>query len=448
MNQMSSEEKPNQFAPYSINASHAVVESQRCLGCHDAPCTQACPVHIDVPGFIRRIAQGNLEGSNQLLIERNPLAAVCGLICPTADLCEGACVLPQMGQRPIRIGALQYFVANQFQFCDTLINNDRARRIAVIGSGPSSIGCAVVLRRHGHQVHIFERNSKLGGLVSTVIPSYRLLSGALMQELSRIEKYGIDYHFGVNVTPEFFVQLENQFDAVFLGIGLSRLNPGMFPDSSQSGVRPAMDLLSDARLYAQGEIKKPGIGEMVVVIGGGNVALDAAIVAKKTGAERAIVLYRRSLEEMPAWRSEYLDATAQGVEFRWLSIVKQVVVENNQVRAIEVQPMRRTQTLQGRRRGVEPDPSALTYMMPCDMVLLALGQQLDKTWAEEAGISLTDQGSIDVDQTTHQTRRPGIFAGGEAVIGGATAVHCIADGMAAGLSIHSWLTEKGNDLDG
>jgi NADPH-dependent glutamate synthase beta subunit-like oxidoreductase len=180
----------------------------------------------------------------------------------------------------------------------------------------------------------------------------------------------------------------------------------------------------------------------VVVIGGGNVALDAAIAAKRSGSERVIVLYRRSLEEMPAWRSEYLDAAQQGIEFRWLSTIKRIIDEHNRVSAIEVQPMRRTPALPGKRRGVEPDPLSSTYTLPCDTILLALGQRLDHGWAEKADIPAINGESLAIDLMTHQTSQPGIFAGGEAVLGGATAVACIADGMAAGHSMHNWLTKQ------
>lgn len=447
MKPLSPEAKTSRFAPYSINAGHAIVEAQRCLGCHDAPCTQACPVHIDVPGFIRRIAQNNLAGSNQLLLERNPLAAVCGLICPTADLCEGACVLPQMGQQAVRIGALQYFVADQFPGQEVVAENGLGKRIAVIGSGPSGLSCAVVLRRYGHQVHLFDRSNGPGGLVAHVIPPYRLLPEALERELRRLEKYGIAFHFGVEVTPEMVCRFEKEYDAVYLGIGLSEVNTASFPGSNFRGVRPALEFLEEARLSASDKLPVPGSGETVVVVGGGNVALDAAIIAKKSGAERVIVLYRRSLEEMPAWRSEYIDAAEWGVEFRWLSTINRIVGEENHVKALEVQPMRRTEALPGKRHGVEPDLSAPPYLLPCQTVLLALGQRLDEAWANEAEVPISGQGTLSVNLLTHQTDHPKLFAGGEAMMGGTTAVTCIADGMAAGNSIHNWLVRQGSDTN-
>lgn len=432
----------------SMNASQALVEAHRCLGCHEAPCTQACPVHIDVPGFIRRIAQGNLAGANQLLVERNPLAAVCGLICPTEDLCEGACVLPRLGQMAVRIGDLQYFAADQFPRTEEIFEQPPSKRIAVVGGGPSGLGCAVALRRLGCDVHLFDRSATLGGLVGKVIPAYRLIPNAMQREIVRLQQHGIKFHFSTDVTPRMIDLFAREYDAVFLGIGLSRLADSEFTGVNLSGLRQAMELLDEARLFAAHRGPKPEVGGTVVVVGGGNVALDAAVIAKTSGAERVIVLYRRTLEEMPAWRSEYLDAAEQGIEFRWLSTIKSFESRDGRIIAVEVQPMRRVEPQPGQRRGVEPDLSAPAYRLPCDTVLLALGQQLDLSWVEDAGIAANHRGVLEVNPKNYQTNRRGVFAGGEAAIGGSTAVACIADGMAAGRSIYNWLMEQEADNDG
>lgn len=430
-------------APLAMNYSQALVEAQRCLGCYDAPCTQACPVHIDVPGFIHRLADENLAGSNDLLVERNPLAAICGLVCPTMDLCEGACVLPDTGQSPIRIGALQYLVASRFQVCEPLEQNPGPRRIAVVGGGPSSIGCAIVLRRRGHEVHLFERASSLGGLIGQVIPAYRLPAEAAAHDLGRLQQSGINFHLGADITPEGLAELEREYDAVFIGIGLGDLNIGAVPGSDLDGVTLAMDFMKQARLYAGGRAAKPDVGETVVIAGGGNVALDAAILARQFGAERSIVLYRRSLAEMPAWRSEYIDAAAAGVEFRWLSTIRNVMGKEGRVKAVEVQPMRRTGVGPDGRRGVEKDPEASPYLLPCNKVLLALGQTLDRTWIESLGLDISSRGTVRVDPRTYQTSRLKIFSGGEAASGGTTVVACIAQGLAAGQAMHEWLETRG-----
>jgi glutamate synthase (NADPH/NADH) small chain len=435
---MSDIKESHRTEPLSIDLSQALFEANRCLFCYDAPCMEACPVHIDIPGFIKRLAEQNFAGSVELLFEANPLATVCGLVCPTEDLCEGACVLPAVGQRPIRIGALQYFVASQFQEPEREPPSDGQGRVAVIGGGPSGIGCAVTLRRLGYVVDVFEREERFGGLVNQVIPEYRLPQEVVDQDLERLLGMGIALH-SEELTSERIAGLADQYDAVFLGVGMGIEPEFVAPGTDLSGVMQALDFLREAREHTQGQAPAPEMGECVVVIGGGNVAMDAAVTAKRLGVERVIVSYRRSLEELPAWYSEYMEAVAIGVEFRWLTTVKAIQGEGH-VESVEMQPMRRMEMGADERRQVEPDPDAPTYETPCTTVILALGQALDFQLAESLDLTIAG-GTIATDPETFQTNRPEFFAAGEAITGGSTVVNSLAQGMAAGRAIHQWLSE-------
>ncbi len=425
-----------------LDRSQALFEARRCLDCYEAPCSQACPTHIDVPGFIRRLEEENFEGSYQILVDSNPFPAICGLICPTSDLCEGACVLRRLGQSPIRIGALQYLVASNFQQPERIEKLRSPGRVAIIGGGPSGLSCAITLRRFGHIVHLFERAATLGGLTDQVIPSLRLPHQVVNEELTRLSQLGIDFHLGNEIDGQGAGRLLQEYDALFLGIGLSRYITLSISGVELPGVMSALGFLRQARLFARGEVSRPALGQCVVVLGGGNVALDAATVAKRLGAGRVIVLYRRTMEEMPAWRSEYLEASSLGVEFRWLSTIKAISGRDGRVQAVEVQPMRLTSVQTDGRCGVEPDTRAVSYELPCDGVLLALGQALDKELTGALGLSTTEAGTISVNQETLQTDQPQIFAGGDAVNGGATVVQAIAQGMVAGRAIHYWLANQ------
>ncbi len=426
-------------APLRIDLSQALFEARRCLYCFEAPCIEACPVRIDIPGFIKRLAEQNYTGANHLLYERNPLAAICGAVCPTEDLCEGACVLSGLGQTPIRIGALQYLVASEFPHPEPLITAGPGHRIAVVGGGPSGLGCAAALRRLGCEVHVYERTASLGGLVSQVIPTYRLPQRVVERDLAWLERLDISFHLGREIDRLATEQIVQEHDAVFLGIGLHRSHRLSVPGTELSGVMQALGFLEQARMYAHGKSACPALGEVAVVVGGGNVALDAAVTARHLGTEQVIVLYRRTMEEMPAWPSEYVEAASVGVEFRWLSTVKAIQGDGGQVQAIEVQPMRRCEVLADGRRGVGPDTRASPYRLRCDSVLLALGQALDEDLATTLGLVLTAEGTIQVDPETFQTDHPKVFAAGEATAGASTVVASLARGLAAGQAIHRWL---------
>lgn len=424
-----------------INRSQALLEARRCLGCHDAPCVQACPAKVAVPLFIRRFRESNLEGAGEALYDACPLAATCGLACPTMDLCEGACVLRAAGQNPVRIGALQAHVAGQYSCSEADATSPSAGRVAVVGGGPAGIGCAVSLLRLGYAVDVFDRQDSPGGLVDRVIPPQRLPGEVVAWDLSRLNT-GIQFHLGQNINPQRLAQLLNGYDAVFVGVGLSAAATLDVPGMQLVGVVSALDYLEQSRRYARNQTNPPHLGDCAVVIGGGNVALDAAVTAKRLGAARVIVLYRRSMAEMPGWETEYLEAASLGVEFRWLSSVERIHGRDGRVSSVKVVPMRFTAAQVGGRRWVERDAEAKSYLLPCDAVVFALGQKLEQEFTQPAGLAVNGSGVIESNDVTFRTVLPKVFSAGECASGGQTIVYCMSRGMAAGRAIDCWLKEE------
>jgi glutamate synthase (NADPH/NADH) small chain len=421
--------------------SQALVEAQRCLSCYQAPCTHACPAGVDVPGFIRRFREDNLRGASELIYESCPLGCTCGTACPTSVLCEGACVLAQLGQTPIRIGSLQAFITASSPLEESPSRQKYQGKVAIIGAGPAGIGCAVQLNRLGIQADIFERDAQPGGMVTRVIPAHRLPAEPMDTDLMRLQHSGIHFLYNQIINTEKLNQLRNEYDAIFAGVGLAGENQPHIVGTQAAGVYPALEFLQQARLAALGDGTLPQIGNRVLVVGGGNVALDAAVVAKRLGAKQVLVIYRRSKDEMPGWESEYLEACSLGVEFRWLSVIDEIVIDQNQLQAVKIGQMRFVSSSVGGRRWVESDPAIAPYTMPCDTLIFALGQTLEEGIQEILSFE-KDTLLLPVNEGSFQTPRPGLFAAGEAVSGGSTIVACMSAGMAAAQEIAQFLQNQ------
>lgn len=425
-----------------ITQAEAMVESRRCLGCFDAPCTQACPAGVNIPAFIKRLHEENTQGAGELVYQACPLSATCGAACPTETLCEGACVLKDLGQSPVRIGALHTFVASQYHDLDEVKPNPHPARVAVVGAGPSGLGCAVPLARLGHHIRVFDEAESIGGLVDRVIPAHRLPHDVVDIDLQRLTRLGIEFSLKHKVFTDQSRQLMESYDAIYIAIGLGSLNPLPAQGSNRLGVESAIDYLAGARRHSKGSGERGATGKIVAVIGGGNVALDAAVVARRSGAERVIVLYRRTKEQLPGWESEYLEAAALGVEFRWLSIVEEVISTGRGIQSIRVASMRLGDKAADGRRRVDPDPEAGSYLLPCDQVIHALGQVLDPALASAFGLAVSPRGTIVVDPATHRAGQSKLFAGGECVSGGSSIVASMRQGMQAAQAIHHMWSEN------
>lgn len=416
----------------------ALREAERCLGCFEAPCISSCPTHINVPQFIGRLRTGNLEGAYQTLISANVLPLVCGLVCPVEYICEGACVLTGLTGHPVQIAALQRYVSRQAQQDEVCVTRYR-RRVAVIGAGPGGIACAVRLRQYGYPVDLFDEHDQPGGLASFSIPNYRLPDAELTRELERFEKTGFAFHAQTRIDQAKLEEIAAKYDAVYLGIGLSGGRSAGIPGMDLEGVWDALQYLEAVRRADRKEGAAPRLGKRVVVVGGGNVALDAASVAKVNGAEEVIVLYRRTRAEMPAWESEYFDAIHLDVRFEWLTGVSEIVGEGKKVKGVRTFKMALGDLDASGRRSVSPVEGS-EDRLNCDHVILSIGQALDFEGLDALGITVGKEGNISIDWQSWQTTRKGIFAGGDAVRGGAYVVQAIADGTQAARSIHQYLS--------
>jgi dihydropyrimidine dehydrogenase (NAD+) subunit PreT len=393
------------FAPQA-----AAVEASRCLYCFDAPCMAACPTHIDVPKFIKKIASANLRGSATAILDANILGLSCSRVCPVDVLCEGACVMHRYNKQPIEIGRLQrhamdYFYAHSPSLA---VGKERGERVACVGAGPASLACAAELRKRGYAVTIFDRQKLPGGLNTYGIAEYKLRPADSLKETELVQSMGVEFRLGVEADPQ---QLEGEFDAVFLGAGLGASHRLNIPGENLAGVIDALTFISD---YKTGSV---AMGRRVAVIGAGNTAIDAATAAVRLGASEVHILYRRGEAEMPAFEYEYELAKLDRIEFHW-----------------HAQPIR----IHG-VNAVESIECAGGLRLPCDMVILAIGQsRLVDVLARSRGVEI-DGGSVKVNRETGQTSNPKYFAGGDCVNGGREVVDAVADGKRAGIGIAAYL---------
>ncbi len=301
----------------------AVVEANRCLNCFDAPCMSACPTHIDVPRFIKKIASGNVMGSAKSILEANVLGASCSRVCPVEVLCEGSCVMHGRDEKPIEIGRLQRFAMETFYGAGGVLSlrqrEERGERVACIGAGPASLACAAELRQLGFQVSVIDRRALPGGLNTYGVAEYKLRTADSLREVEMIRNLGVEFELR-EIDAAGLVELEHEFDAVFLGVGLGAMHrlavegADTIREGSAAGTSVGVvDALEFIAGYKTGE--RLSVARRVVVIGAGNTAIDAACAAKRLGAEEVTILYRRQRENISAFEFEYDHALREGVEF-------------------------------------------------------------------------------------------------------------------------------------
>ncbi len=414
-----------------LDKHEALVAADRCYFCYDAPCMTACPTSIDIPLFIRQIATGNPIGSAKTIFDQNILGGMCARVCPTEDLCEQACVRNTAEERPVEIGRLQRYATDTAMEADKQFYSRAAstgRKIAVVGAGPAGLAAAHRLAVKGHDVVIYDAKPKSGGLNEYGIATYKAVDDFAQKEVDYVLAIGgIEVRHNQQLGRNFsLADLQSQYDAVFLGIGLSGVNALRVEGENLPGVDDAVDFIAGLRQAAdKGDI---AVGRRVVVLGGGMTAIDAAVQAKLLGAEEVTICYRRGKEHMNASEFEQDLATSRGVIIRHWLAPKSILAQDGKVAAIEVEY---TKLVDGRL-----STTGETGVIAADQIFKAIGQALDTS---SLGALRLESGRIAVD-TDGKTSLDGVWAGGDCVFGGDDlTVAAVAQGRDAAESINRML---------
>jgi dihydropyrimidine dehydrogenase (NAD+) subunit PreT len=379
--------------------AQAVAEAERCLYCTDAPCIQACPTSIDIPTFIKKIASGNVRGSARTILEQNLLGYSCSRVCPVEVLCVGACVYNGWGRDPIQIGKLQRHATEQYAPAAIYTPKPKnGKRVACIGAGPASLAFAGYLALEGTEAIVFEKRPVPGGLNTTGVAPYKLKADDSLREVQWVLDLGVEVRTGVEVSAAFV----DEYDAVFIGVGLGDDSKLGVPGEDGPGVIGAIEWIEKMKLGTA------RAGKRVLVIGGGNTAIDVARECAQLGAEDVALVYRRTKKDMSGYAHEMLAAREEGVRLIENSVVTRFVREGNQLVSAVLS----------------------TGEVACDQVVVAIGQAKLRTLAEQLGVLLDTRGCVVVD-ANKRTSNPKVFAGGDCVNGGKEVVNAVADGRDA-----------------
>ena len=435
----------------------AINEAMRCLNCKNMPCVEGCPVKIRIPEFIAKIKEGDFEGAYQIITRSSSLPAVCGRVCPQENQCESKCVRGIKGES-VGIGRLERFVADWHNtFCQEqpTIPERNGHRVAVVGSGPSGLTCAGDLAKKGYDVTVYEALHTAGGVLVYGIPEFRLPKKIVAKEVDTLEKLGVTIETNVVIGKTLTIDelFDMGYEAVFIGSGAGLPNFMGIPGESLKGVYSANEFLTRSNLmkaYLDDPETPIMKGGKVAVVGGGNVAMDAARTALRLGAEKVYIVYRRSMEELPARREEVEHAEEEGVEFRLLCSPTEIVGYNDPENARNpkngsVVGMKCVKMAlgepdeRGRRRPVEIPGSEFT--LPTDTVIMSIGTSpnpLIKSTTE--GLETTPRGGIIVNEDG-LTSRNAVYAGGDAVTGAATVISAMGAGKTAAKAIDEYLSK-------
>ena len=418
-----------------LTQHEAIVEGDRCYFCYDAPCIEACPTGIDIPLFIRQITAGNPEGAAKTIFDENILGGMSARVCPTETLCEEACVRNTGEDKPVKIGLLQRYATDKL--IDSNIHpysrsKDNGKSIAVVGGGPAGLACAHKLSTFGYHVTLYDSNPKIGGLNEYGIAAYKTVDDFAAREAKYLLSIGgIDHRPNHSLGKEISIkELKNDYDAIFLGIGLPGVNALRLEGENLDGISDAVDYIQDLR--QTDDLSMLPVGRKVIVIGGGMTAIDIAVQIKKLGSEDVTIVYRRGQENMPASLVEQSNAQNNGVLIKHWSKPSKLMIESDQVIGVEFEYTEiKDQKLVSKGEK---------YSIPADIVFRAIGQSFDAQNID--GLPQISNGKISVNED-RKTSINGIWAGGDCIIGGEDlTVSAVEDGKRAAISIHKDLSKK------
>ena len=418
----------------------ATVEANRCLYCYDAPCIQACPTSINIPSFIKKIASNNMKGSARVIMESNPVGASCARVCPTIELCEGACVL-NSEEKPIQIGHLQRYATDWLRESNVKLFTPKpanGKKIAIIGSGPAGLSAARELALLGYGVTIYEADEKAGGLNYYGIVSFRLPQDVVEWEVQQVQNLGVEIKTNTKIGEDVLVDdLLANFDRIIVAVGMGKVPMLGIEGEDLEGVYDAIDFVKESKASFTDKV----LGKKVVVIGAGNTAIDAATCSVRLGAEQVQIVYRRTSKEMTAYDFEYDFAKQDGVEFRWLTLPKRIIGDDNgKVLGMECVKMKLTGIENG--KGTLTEIPGSEFVIETDAVIRAIGQTKQFELIEHLGLANT-RGVIDVDMESLKTSNPKIYACGDVIFGNgygeATVVSAAQQGKDSAYAIHNEL---------
>ena len=426
-----------------MNDTQAFYESSRCLFCYDAPCIKACPTGIDIPLFIRQINTGNAENAAKTIYNSNWFGHSCGQVCPTDVLCEGACVYNNQDVKPIEIGRLQAFATGKVISKNKklfLTGKPNGKKVAVIGAGPAGISCACELRMYGYEVDIFEAKAKPSGLTVYGVAPYKITNKAALGEMAYLQKqleFNVRYNSQVKSGKD-LQKLEKNYHAIFIGIGLGPTSRIDIPGDDLENCIGAVEFIEQLRTVHH----KVKVGKKVIVLGGGNTAMDAASESARMGAEKVILAYRRSRDEMGAYAFEYDLAKSVGAKGMF-NVTPVEIVGNKKVEGVK---FIRNRSAYGKIEKVKGSG----FVEECDMVILATGQskqvgfleQMPNKELDKKGRIMDNRGRILVNKKNYQTKNPKYFAAGDAVNGGVEVVNAVYEAKIAAKGIHEYLNNE------
>lgn len=433
-----------------LTPQEAEQEASRCLNCKQAKCQAACPVNVKIPEFIALLNQKDLKGAASKIMETSLLPSICGRVCPQENHCEGACVLKDKFG-PVAVGLLERYTADAARKEGLLVpptpGKETGFSVACIGSGPSSLSCAAELRREGNKVTVYEALHDFGGVLRYGIPSFRLPRQIISNEVKTVKEMGVEFNEDVLIGAALSIEdLLKTYDAVYIGSGAGLPTMAGIPGENAVGVYSANEFLTRINLLKAYQFPKADtpvkIGKNIIVLGGGNSAMDAARCAMRLGPESVTIVYRRSRAEMPARAEEVENAMEEGIKFSFLTIQKEILTdENGHATALKcLRAELGEPDAKGRRKPIAVEGS--DFIIPAESIIVAIGQKPNPIIPKNTpDLKMTDRGTLALDEQG-ATSMPGVFGGGDITRGGATVLLAMKDGIAAAHKIKKYLAGK------